>query len=44
VAGLSPRTGADLGLMRRSGTRVGGFDLTFSASLCRIPHKLGYAE
>ena len=31
VAGISPRTGADLGLMRRSDTRVSGFDLTFSA-------------
>lgn len=31
VAGISPRSGADLGLPRRSGTRVGGFDLTFSA-------------
>jgi len=31
VAGISPHTGADLGLPRRSGTRVGGFDLTFSA-------------
>jgi conjugative relaxase-like TrwC/TraI family protein len=31
LAGMSPGTGVDLGLMRRSGTRVGGFDLTFSA-------------
>ncbi len=31
VAGISPRTGGDRGLPRRSGTRVGGFDLTFSA-------------
>jgi len=31
LAGIAPGTGADLGLMRRSGTRVGGFDLTFSA-------------
>jgi hypothetical protein len=23
---------------------VAGFDMTFSPSLCRIPHKLGYAE
>jgi conjugative relaxase-like TrwC/TraI family protein len=31
LAGISPGIGADLGLIRRSGTRVGGFDLTFSA-------------
>jgi hypothetical protein len=31
LAGISPRNGAELGLPRRSGSRVAGFDLTFSA-------------
>jgi conjugative relaxase-like TrwC/TraI family protein len=31
LAGISPHCGSELGLRRRSGTRVAGFDLTFSA-------------
>jgi conjugative relaxase-like TrwC/TraI family protein len=31
LAGISPRSGAELGLPKRSGPRVVGFDLTFSA-------------
>jgi conjugative relaxase-like TrwC/TraI family protein len=31
LSGLSPLSGAELGLPRRSGQRVAGFDLTFSA-------------
>jgi conjugative relaxase-like TrwC/TraI family protein len=31
LAGLSPRSGSELGLPKRSGPRVAGFDLTFSA-------------
>lgn len=31
LAGFSPRSGTELGLPKRSGTRVAGFDLTFSA-------------
>lgn len=31
LAGQSPRTGSELGLPKRSGPRVAGFDLTFSA-------------
>ena len=31
LAGLSPRRGTELGLPKRSGPRVAGFDLTFSA-------------
>jgi conjugative relaxase-like TrwC/TraI family protein len=41
LAGISPGTGADLGLMRRSGTRVGGFDLSFSAPKSVSLHALG---
>jgi conjugative relaxase-like TrwC/TraI family protein len=35
--------GASLGVQLRPERRP-GYDLTFSAPLCRIPHKLGYAE
>jgi conjugative relaxase-like TrwC/TraI family protein len=31
LAGVAPGSGTELGLRRRSGTRVAGFDLTFSA-------------
>jgi conjugative relaxase-like TrwC/TraI family protein len=31
LAGISPRSGTELGLPRRAGPRVAGFDLTFSA-------------
>jgi conjugative relaxase-like TrwC/TraI family protein len=31
LAGLSPHSGSELGLSKRSGPRVAGFDLTFSA-------------
>jgi conjugative relaxase-like TrwC/TraI family protein len=45
LAGISPSSGSELGLPRRSGPRVAGFDLTFSApKSVSLLYALGSAE